>query len=37
MNYGGMNNYPMNGNHNPFVAQPTMINQQQVNDPFGSL
>jgi hypothetical protein len=40
MTYGGMgNNYSMN--NNPFATQPShgnsLLNQQQVNDPFGSL
>jgi len=41
MNLGGTNNHSANGNHNPFAAPTSfggsMINQQQVNDPFGSL
>jgi len=39
MPYGGTSTYPMN--NNPFAAQPSygnsLSNQQQVNDPFGSL
>jgi hypothetical protein len=43
MSFGGMNNYPINvnNNNNPFATQSSygnsLINQQKVNDPFGSL
>jgi hypothetical protein len=41
MTFGGMGNYPTSVNNNPFAAQPSygssLLNQQQVNDPFGSL
>jgi hypothetical protein len=42
MTFGGMGNYPTSGvENNPFAAQTSygnsLLNQQQVNDPFGNL